>query len=303
MSAVLSGLASGEVSAAHYPPVPPIAHFDMSFIFERQFKLGVIDVYQTAIQMMYDLAQRSYVQTVQAVDSKQFGTYNVLFLFINTELPSRPQQLQVMHCVITLYRIIQVMTDDVVFCQTRAALLLQDRHIGSLSVTPIVDPATIARTISSSTDSIKEGENGVSNNTSNNILHGQITDPENPRFTIDFQFLGKSIKMKEVSMAVLEALTAAAPHPINAGCEEIQAVSPAGGCAIVIEGVPSIHHFTYQWATRALKLLYQNIAMAQKNFGDVELDLRYDGQIFGQLRMLKTLGDNDNGTEVLATER
>ncbi|KAI4172429.1 MAG: hypothetical protein LQ343_003519 [Gyalolechia ehrenbergii] len=305
MSAVFSGLALDKVLTRE-PPIPPIPQYEVSFHFDYKIKLGVIDVYQTAIQMMYDLAQRSYVQTVHAVDSKQFGNYNVLILFINIQSPSAPEQLQIMHCVSTLYRAIQIVTDGVLFFQNRAALMLQHKHIGGMSMTPIDAAAAMTDRNDSSADSIEEDESSGSNSASDdNVLHwsrGHIKDRVNPQFSIDFQFLGKSINTKEVSMAVLEALTVAAPHPKDAGCEDISVASPDGGCAIIVESIPSVHHFTYQWATRALILLYQEIVVAQRKFGDVKLDLRYDGQIFGELRMLKTTGDKNN-TEFIASER
>ncbi|KAL8933416.1 MAG: hypothetical protein Q9216_006374 [Gyalolechia sp. 2 TL-2023] len=272
--------ATDQVSTS-VPPIPPIPQFEVTFSFEYQVKLGVIDVYQTAIQMMYDLAQRPWIQVVQAVDSKQFGNYNVLFLFINTEPRSAPDQLQVMHCVSTLYQVIRLMTDGVLFYQNRAAILLRHKHIGGMSIMPIDDPRVVSAN-NSSNDSIDD-EDGAISSASNDWSRGHIKDRDNPQFSINYQFMGRSISTKAVSMAIFEAMTVAAPHPKNTGCQEIAARNPDGGCAIIVEGVPGAHQFTYQWATRALKLLYQDIVVAKKKFGDVKLDLMYDGTVFGEL--------------------
>lgn len=286
------------------PPIPPIDGFEISFQFDHKIKLGVIDVYQTAIQMMYDLAQRPYTQTVQAVDSKQFANYDVLMLFINTQAAAARDQLQARHCVSALWRAIQMMTDGVLFCQNRAFLSVRQTHIGGLSIMPIGPDVT--STNNSSANSTEEDVELAMNSSSDNGVsdwsRGQVKDADNPQITIDYQFLGKTINQKEVSLAVLEALTAAAPYPKFSGCEEIAVSSPDGGCAVVIEGIPSQHHFTYQWATRALKILYQTIVVPQKRFGDVKLDIRYRGEIFGQLRMLKTMGGK-NSTELVANVR
>lgn len=253
---------------------------------------------------MYDLAQRPYLSTVQAVDSKQYANYNVLFFFINTQPSAATDQLQVRHCVYTLYRAIQVMTDGVLFCQNRAFLTLRQMHIGGLSIMPIPPVATGAN--KTTTDSAEEDGDMVSNKASDTSVsgwgRGQVKDHDNPQLTIDYQFLGKSINSKEISLAVFEALTAAAPFPTHSEFNEISVVSPGGGCAILIEEVPSQNHFKYRWATRTLKIMYQTIMVPQKRFGDVKLDIRYNGELFGELRLLKTMG-NKNITKLIANER
>ncbi|KAL8709545.1 MAG: hypothetical protein Q9225_007441 [Loekoesia sp. 1 TL-2023] len=275
----------------------------MTFSFDHNFPLRPIELYQTAIQMMYDLAQQDYTEVIHMEDSKELGNYNVLILFVNTQVSTAPDQLRVMHCVAALYRAILVMTDGLMFCQMRSQLAIGLTDIGGLSIMAL-DDAAIAGTNTTNTDLINDTD-VTSKSPSNRILgpsRGQIKDPENPSFVINFHFFGKPITSKEVSLAVLEGLAAAAPHPKTMGCKELEVVSPTGGCAIFVGGVASHHAFTYQWATRALKLLYQQIVVPQKNFGDLYLDLRFDGQTFGELRMLRIV-DEKNSSDVVTNER
>ncbi|KAL9601591.1 MAG: hypothetical protein Q9219_002425 [cf. Caloplaca sp. 3 TL-2023] len=274
-----------------YPPIPPIAGFEQTFAFDYDVLLGTIDVYQTAIQMMYDLAQRSFVQSVKAVDSRQVGNYHVLIFFINTQPTSSALQLQVKHCIYALYEAIQVMTDGIVFAQMRSQLKVFGDTVGALSIDRLPPAAAAeAEVHNSSTVSLREGTDLASTTPSKDVLgtaSGRYTDPDNPQFVIDYHFLGKNITPKEVSLAVLEALTAAAPHAKIQPFVELSVVSPSGGCAIIIEGRTSKHILTYLWATRALKLLYQAIVVPQKRFGDVYLRLMYLGEEIGELRMLR----------------
>lgn len=288
------------------PPIPRIPGFKMSFQFDHKLPLRPIEVYQTVIQMIYDFAQRSWTEPVYAAESKQFLNYDVLILFLNSQPPPAPTQLQVMHCVAALYCAITVMTDDVLFCQLRCHLSIHADEVGALSIQPWDDGVT-AHTNTSSTNKTSEVAE-LSNSASVSILDaniGQVTDPDNPSFVINYHFLGKSINSKDVSMAVLEAMTAAAPFPKHDTCQELLVVSPDGGCAIIIESVSSHHQFTYLWATRALKLMYQQIVVPQKRFGDLYLELRYNGQgydqTFGELRMLKAVdGLFQNRTNIVA---
>ena len=283
------------------PPVPAIPHFSMTFTFDEGFTMRPIDVYQVSIQMMYDLAQWIWTTEVKVVDSKEFGNYKTLILFVNLQPPNAHQQLQVMHCVASLYRAIVAMTDGVLFFKFRSRLSVGSAEIGGLSITPIPKNA-VANT--SNTDSIDDKDLSSSNNT--HIIvdanSGQVKDPENHLFVINYHFLGKSITAKEVSLAVLEALTAAAPYPRNSKFSELSILSPDGGCAIIIEEVSNIPHFTYHGATRALKLLYQLILVPQKRFGDIYLEITYDAKPIGELRMLRTVSGM-NTTNIVAQER
>ena len=75
-------------------------------------------------------------------------------------------------------------------------------------------------------------------------------------------------------MAILEAMATAAPFGPGIECKELLAVSPYGGCSIVIESVRGGEMlFTYAWATRALKVLYQEIVLPQRRWGDLVLGL------------------------------
>ncbi|KAL8829558.1 MAG: hypothetical protein Q9170_006111 [Blastenia crenularia] len=299
-----SSVSNLNTSVTADPPIPRIPGFEMNFTFDKSKPLRAFEIYQTAIQMMYDFAQRAWGQIVLAFDSKQFNNYNVLILFINTQPPTAPDQLQVMHCVAALYRAIVAMTDGVLFYELRSQLGMHSANIGGLSITPIDDPRIRATEPSGTSleDDAKDVSIEKDIDSVSDMAKGEIEDPIYPSFGIKFQFLGKSIQSKEVSMAILEALTAAAPHPVIQGCQELWVSSPDGGCAIFIESVHSVHPFTYQWATRALILLFQKIIVPQKNFGDIHLELSFRGHIFGDLRMIRTVAGK-NSTGLLASER
>ena len=284
------------------PPVPIIPGMGISFTFDHGKPLRTIEVYQTAIEMMYGFAQRGWEDVIHQVDSQTFEHYNVIILFINPQPSEAPVQLQVKHCVAALYRTIVVMTDAVLFCSVRCHLTLDEENVAALSITamPAAPIAGINTSTSSEVEKIKNVARSAPISTAN-ADRGHYVDPDNRSFSINYYFMGRPINSKEVSVAILEAMTAAAPYRKFAECEELSVVSPDGGCAIFIESKNARQYFTYKWATRALKILYQQIIVPQRRFGDVFLELKYGGEIFGELRMLRILDDqphNRTSTEM-----
>ena len=255
-------------------------------------QLRPLEVYQIGIQMLYSFAQRPWNEMIYVADSKKFLNYDVLILFINSRQPSEPVQLQVKHCVTSLYRALSIMTDGIMFYQLRCHISIMKDEVGALSITPWDDYAISSVNVSKKapTNHIHEISKNVPPDglTTNS---GQFKDPDNPAFVMNYHFFSKAINPKSVSMAVVEAMTAAAPFPTNGKCLELSIVSPDGVCGIFIESISSHHEFTYHWATRALKNLYQHLVVAQKRFADIYIELWFDAEgifeQFGELRMLK----------------
>lgn len=290
------------------PPIPRIDGFEIFCQMEYMHQLRPLEVYQTGIQMLYEFAQRPWIELVYVADSKKFLNYDVLILFINSQPPTRPNQLQVKHCVASLYRAISIMTDGVMFYQLRCHVSVMKDELGALSITPWDDVPVASG--NASKIALTRQVDGISNNASIDRLtsnSGQFRDPDNPSFVMNYHFFGKAINSKSVSMAVVEAMTMAAPFPVSGRCKELSVVSPDGACAIFIESISSHHEFTYRWATRALKNLYQHIIVAQKRFGDIYIELWFDAEgmfeQFGELRMLKFAGSESPRKMVVADER
>ncbi|KAL8876152.1 MAG: hypothetical protein Q9192_008920 [Flavoplaca navasiana] len=254
---------------------------------------------------MYEVVQREWDENVRLMVAEQIEGYNVLMMFINNQASAAPDQLVVGHCVATLYRAITVMTDGVIFCQLRSSLSIFEQRVGAFSIGPIDDApdgieagnmtTLVPKTNLSTTDLSAPGLG---------IDSGTIRDPNNPRFSITYHFMGRNIIPREVSMVVLEAMTTAAPFTKNADCKGIEVVSNGGGAAIVIESTHSDRaRFTYVWATRSLKMLYQGIIVPRKRWGDVWLEMKYEDVKFGELRMLRITGGKREGVDAGKEER
>ncbi|KAL8766628.1 MAG: hypothetical protein Q9209_006645 [Squamulea sp. 1 TL-2023] len=243
------------------------------------------------------MAQRPWDEPVLVMVAEQVEGYDVFMMFINPQIPSAPDQLQTGHCVAALYRAIAAMTDGVIFCQLRSRLAIQDKAIGSMTITHIRNVPDIGTNVTVGAQSDLTSTH-IPTTGKLSADGGTIRDPKNPHFSITFHFLGRSINQKEVSMVILEAMASAAPYAEDSECKELQALSHTEGAVIIIESVFSNRlRLTYGWATKTLKILYQRIIVPGRRWGDVWLEMKYDDVKFGELRMLRITGGAANRTD------
>ncbi|KAL8664097.1 MAG: hypothetical protein Q9168_007971 [Polycauliona sp. 1 TL-2023] len=271
----------------------------MDLTFDQTKRFSPLEVYQTAIQLMYETVQRNWDEPVQLMVA-EFEGYDIMMMLINAQSAGMPDQLKVGHCVAALYRAIATMTDGVLFCQLRSNLSIFEKRVGALSITPISSgrPALAAAaaaapgTNSSLTKMVTTTTSDVeTTNDVQGFASGMVTDPDYPHLSVKYHFLGKLIKSKEISMVVIEAMTAMAPFATEAECKEMMVTTRDGGASLIIESTNSARFkFTYRWAVRVLKILYQRVIVRLKTWGDVWLEIEYEGVKFGELRMLRGAG-------------
>jgi len=281
---------------------PRVRNLITDFTFSHEIRLPPLQIYQTAIALMYDLAQLGWENQMLAMIASHIEGYKVLMMFIN---PHRPEasvpQLQVSHCVDTLFRAVSIMTDGILFCQLRCKLSVSGKEIGAFTVATTDDAVNAPPSVEGDVDTA----GGGSSVGTLPYGRGLIVDPDNFLFVIEYQWMNKAIKPQEISLAILDALAQAAVHDKDAAFQEIEAVSPGGECGIFIDRVrdkPVLKPLTYRYATRALRLMFDEIVVPQKRWGDVYLKLTYNEEHFGDVRVLKFVGGR-NGTTVVAEAR
>ncbi|KAL8829744.1 MAG: hypothetical protein Q9191_001837 [Dirinaria sp. TL-2023a] len=222
-------------------------------------------------------------------------------------------QLLVGHCVVALYEAIVTMTDGVCFCQLRSKIRIHNRgsynEVGAMSITTSEAPdnnnnnhtATHGRSTraigSQATYNLVRSD--ASNNTGS-FETGQVTDPDNKRFVLKYTYLGTRINSKEISLAVLDALATIAVYNFGRPCAQLEMLSDRDQVATIVEeyNQGAVRQLTYGDAARALKLMYDKIMIANKSFGDVYLELVWDGKKFGEIRVLKSARDGNTAEAV-----
>lgn len=197
-------------------------------------------------------------------------------------------QLLVSHCVLALYRAVIIMTNGVMFCKMRAVIKLNSFELGALNVSPM---DFVAGSINGTRrDSLGGGDKTVMNGSDGAVSmdRGRVVDPENFLFVVEYVWYGKSMRSKDISLAILDAIATAAPHDSNSECETLEVASTEGDCVIVVDRlVTAGRQLTYFYTVRALELAYDAIFVAQKRWGDLLLMLRFNERAFGEIRILK----------------
>ena len=239
---------------------------------------------------MVELARRPWEDPLFAMVADHVEGYNVVMMFLNPRRPSEPKQLRICHCVVALYRAIVIMTDGVMFCKMRAIIKLRSFELGAFNVSP-VDIDTIAGNVNETmTDSLDRASKTAMNSSDGavSVDRGRLVDPENFLFVIEYLWYGRSMRSKDISLAVLDAIATAATHETNSECETLEIVSPEGDCVIVVDQLTTAgRRLTYSYVVRALELAYDGIFVPQKRWGDLLLMLRFSDRAFGEISILK----------------
>ena len=269
--------------------VPIIPDLELDFQFDASSLFRPLEIYMTAIHLMVQLARRPWESTLFAMVADNINGFKVVVMILNPRQPTEPKQLEICHCVVALYRAVVIMTDGVLFCKMRAIIKLGGSYeLGALSFSPIdtVDGSvnqTKRDSLSSRNKSTVDGLYGAVK-----MDRGRVVDPENFLFVIEYLWYGKSIRNKDISLAILGAIATAAPHELLSHCETLEAVSPEGDCVVIVDRVDTAGtKLTYFEVVRALELAYDQIFVAQKRWGDLLLILKYDDRIVGEVRVLR----------------
>ena len=250
----------------------------------------------TAIHLMAELARRPWEGPLFAMVADHIDGFNVVIMLLNPHPQSEPNQLLICHCVAALYRAVIIMTDGIMFCKMRAIIKLDSFELGALNVSPMDFSA-------GSQNETRRDLPGRANKTAMNgsdgavsVDRGRVVDPENFLFVMEYVWYGRSMRSKDISLAILDAIATAAPHDSNSECQTLEITSPEGNCVIVVDQLASAgRKLTYFYTVRALQLAYDAIFATQKRWGDLLLVLRFNDRAFGEIRVLKGVG-KESGT-------
>ena len=269
--------------------VPWIPGLELDLQFDTQTFFRPHEIYMTAIHLMVELARRQWEDPLFAMVADHVDGFNVVIMILNPRRPSESEQLLMCHCVVALYRVVAIMTDGVMFCKMRAIIKMGNSYeLGALSMSPM---DRIDGSVNQTKRDLPSSRNKTTMNDSNDAVsvdRGRLVDPENFLFVIEYLWYGKSIRSREISLAILDAIATAAPHGINSNCERLEVVSPEGDCVLVVDQLDTAgRKLTYFYAVRALELAYDDIFIKYKRWGDLLLMLRFNDRPLGEIRILK----------------
>ena len=114
---------------------------------------------------------------------------------------------------------------------------------------------------------------------------GRMADPEDPRFSLSWTFTGARLNSRDVFLAAMDGIAAAARFSPAKRCAQLSAATPRAGSGVVVN-MSSMKHpqrvrFTYHYASRAL-LLISRVMQAENRFGVMGFYMEYEGYKFGE---------------------
>ncbi len=239
---------------------------------------------------MYGWAQNPWDSETDGGTAFKDG-YNVIIVMEPHQPVGAPLQLKVSHVVLGLYEGIITMLQQNRFCDLSVTLSVFQRAVGTLGM-----KAKNLR-IGSNASSMAGGVDldaafltlGTTSNS--NVLEGEYTDPTDAKLKLIYSFHGTRIPSKDILTAALGGLADAAVFDSQSPCGRIKAVSESFGCIIYI-GIVMGQSMTYAQATKALKWMSSTIPVREKNFGEMNVQLEYDGQKIAEGYISKGIAAN-----------
>lgn len=277
------------------PPTP--SGFTGGVYVQTSKPLNPVAVYVVAIECMYQWAQDPWDSETDGGTAYEDG-YNVIIV-ANTDFPVGPLQLKVSHVVLGLYEGLMEMLQQKKSCEVSVTLSLYQRQVGILSMkanNPSIGSNSSSEAGFVDIDAILPASRV---NNSSNVLQGEYTDPTDAKLKMIYSYHGSRIPSKDIFTAALNGLVNAAVFDPTSPCQLLKAISESASCVIYI-GTIAGQSMTYAQATKALKWMSSTIPIHERNFGEMNVQLMYDGQKIAEGYILKGIIPN-SGSEGVAT--
>lgn len=130
---------------------------------------------------------------------------------------------------------------------------------------------------------------------------GSMVDSEDPSFSLTWTFTGARLNSRDVFLAAMDGIAAAARFNPGKRCARLSAATPGSRSGAVIN-ISSMKHprrvgFSYQYASRAL-LLISRTMQTENRFGAMNFYLEYEGYKFGEGFIRQRVGLEKGNTAI-----
>lgn len=246
-------------------PTPPLG-FEVDIHYDMSKPLGPLGVYLCAVDFLYYFAQTGWYKELA-------GGFTIWVTGFNMEIDIENSQaygglvLQTSHIVLGLYDTITDVSTHSRFCELLTTLSLHGRQIGVLMIQKRTSSTANA------TNLVMVKGSPISNAVT--YPSGQITDADNPDFSVFYTYSGIRINSKDIFLTVLAALATAAQFSPSRSFQSISASSPSGDCVISISEVGSPFPVNYSYITKTLRTLISDISVFLAKFGEMTFQLNW----------------------------
>lgn len=252
-------------------PARPLG-FDADIHYDTSEILNALGVYLCAIDVMYHFAQTGWFKRLAGGLEVWVDGFNMEIDIEKSQEPHGGFQLQTNHIVFGLYETIVDISAHSRFCQVLTTLSMHRRQIGTLVIQKRASMAP-EKEIANAKSLILVNGSSISNAAT--YPSGLVIDPENPSFSIAYNYSGIRINSKDIFLAVLDALATAAEFSPSTSFRSLNAISASGDCAISILEVDSQFQMTYSYVTKALRAMIVDIMVYLRKFEEMTLELKW----------------------------
>lgn len=244
--------------------INPPPDFGINLVFDSVLALSPIGVYNIALDTIYRLSLHPWTSTISRSVFFSLPPYSEQVLFEPKQLPrGAVRELQTGYAILALYAGVVAMTPPTrnLFYELQVTISKDRIQVGRCTVrsaTPPNLPATQSSDLDRTVELQQTNSTGFNPLTTNT---GTFTDPEDPNFRISYTFTNARLNSKDVFLAAIDGIAAAARNNPGKRCAQLSAASPgAGSRGGVVVNISSLKHprrvgFTYQYASRAILLL------------------------------------------------
>lgn len=271
-------------------PASPSGFF-VSWHFEPKKPLNILAIYLSAINCMYQYAQKGWDNIFEGGARTWVTGYKVEVDLENTQRPGGPLQLLISHIVLGLYYTIVELWRSKRYCKVTASLSTHNRQRGIIRIQDLGSPVLSVDTANDNLTNIMAGALSFSTPT---YPSGSVSDVDDHRFTIDYAYDGGRIASEDVFIATLDGLATSAQYVDNIRFQHLAATSASGKCQIDISEVANPLQVKYSFVTKALRILTLDVIRYLRKFEGMTFDLKWEGISIakGYMKAVQT-ADND----------
>lgn len=277
-------------------PTSPFG-FEAYCHFEPNEPLNVLAIYLSAIDCMYQFAQKGWHDSLDGGFRTWAQGFKVEVETESSQGSGGPLPLLTSHIVLGLYYTIVEISRANSFCKVTTTLSIQNRQRGLIRIHE--------RALGMPSNGLTDATTKHLSSTTPAYPSGRATDADDPRFTIDYAYDGARIASQEIFIAILDGLATSAQYADDARFQHLTATSASGKCAIDISAVAGPHQTNYSFVTKALRLLTWDVILRLRKFGGMTFELRWEGTSIarGYMRVVGSVpNDAPPGIEVARRE-
>ncbi|CAF9939045.1 MAG: hypothetical protein HETSPECPRED_001462 [Heterodermia speciosa] len=299
-SASTSSKPTSNLSAVNPPP-----GYRINLVFDSAHALSPIGVYNIALDTIYRLSLHPWAGIIEGSVSFSLSEYAEKVLFSPTTTPGRPysQELQTGYAILALYAGIVTMTPPSrnLFFELKIDVSMENVPVGSCKIYsspnhPQLLNTTTVNKNNSTTPTLPDTATSKPAAADNHLITDYttstttITDPEDPRYRLTLTYAGNRIQSKDIFLASIDAVAAAARYNPGRACERLTGATVTHDSVVVTVAAlrrrpgtraKDAWKLTYGYASRAMVMVCAAM-QREMRWGDAGLRLEYEGVRVGE---------------------